>query len=62
MINKFLNTLFPEPCPVCSGKATDHLTAPIVISPMSTPGVDTGGMCYRQHAGTLISDLSAVLR
>jgi len=29
MINKFLNTLFPEPCPVCSGRATDHLTAPI---------------------------------
>ncbi len=29
MLNKFLNTLFPESCPVCRMPATDHTTAPI---------------------------------
>ena len=29
MLNQFLNTLFPESCPVCREPSTDHKTAPI---------------------------------
>lgn len=47
MINKFLNSIFPETCPVCSGKSQNHATAPICDECWNTIGPYSGPMCQR---------------
>jgi ComF family protein len=47
MLNKFLNILFPETCPVCSKRAEDHATAPICSECWKTIGPYAGPICQR---------------
>lgn len=57
MVNKLLNTLFPESCPLCDNPSLDHKTAPICTECWQTIRPYTGPQC--STCGTpLVSDLS----
>jgi len=57
MLNKFLNILFPETCPVCKNAATDHKTAPICSDCWQSVSPYEGPMC-RRCGKPLVSDVS----
>ncbi|RJQ54840.1 MAG: ComF family protein [Nitrospiraceae bacterium] len=58
MINKFLNILFPETCPVCKGPAKNHQTTPICADCWQTVSPYGGPVC-RRCGKPLVSDVSA---
>ncbi|MBI5058014.1 MAG: ComF family protein [Nitrospirae bacterium] len=47
MLNNFLNTLFPETCPVCQNRAQDHVTAPICSDCWQEVSPYKGPLCRR---------------
>jgi ComF family protein len=47
IVNKILNTLFPETCPVCSERTDDHSTAPICKTCWNTIRPYSGPVCQR---------------
>lgn len=47
MINKFLNILFPETCPICKMPAKSHSTAPICADCWQTVSPYGGPVCRR---------------
>lgn len=57
MINKFLNILFPEVCPVCKKPSRDHKTAPICPECWQTISIYKGPSCQR-CGKPLVSDVS----
>lgn len=58
MLNKILNILFPETCPVCQKPSSDHKTAPICADCWATVKPYEGSSCIK--CGTpLVSDLSS---
>ena len=59
MINRLLNILFPESCPVCKGPASDHKTAPVCSGCWQSIKPYTGPKC-RKCGRPLSSDASTV--
>ncbi len=59
MINKFLNMLFPEICPVCQNPAKDHKTAPVCPECWQSIKPYTGPKC-RKCGRPLSSDASII--
>jgi len=59
VINKFLNVLFPETCPICQRPASDHKTAPVCTECWQSIKPYTGPKC-RTCGRPLISDASTV--
>lgn len=59
MLNKFLNLLFPETCPICHGPASDHKTAPVCTSCWQSIKPYTGPKC-RKCGRPLASDASTI--
>ncbi|HDH53475.1 MAG TPA: ComF family protein [Nitrospirae bacterium] len=57
MLNQFLNTLFPESCPVCREPSTDHKTAPICPECWRSILPYSGPQC-RKCGLPLVSDVS----
>jgi len=57
MINKILNILFPETCPVCQGPAKEHAIAPICAHCWQTVSPYKGPACVR-CGKPLVSDVS----
>ncbi len=47
MLNIFLNTLFPESCPVCRRPSRDHVTAPICTECWQSISAYIGPKCRR---------------
>lgn len=61
MINKILNILFPEVCPVCKRPSSEHRTAPICPMCWQTISVYKGPLCQR-CGKPLVSDVSITCR
>jgi ComF family protein len=59
MLDKFLNTLFPESCPVCQKPSYDHKTAPICTECWQSIQPYNGQKC-RKCGKPLFSDISTV--
>ncbi|MBI4681648.1 MAG: ComF family protein [Nitrospirae bacterium] len=59
MLNKFLNILFPETCPICQRPASDHKTAPVCTECWQSIKPYTGPKC-RKCGRPLISDASTI--
>ncbi len=57
MLNKFLNILFPESCPVCKKPSGDHKTAPICAECWDGIAPYNGPIC-RTCGKPLVSDAS----
>jgi ComF family protein len=57
MLNKFLNLLFPETCPICQNPCLNHETAPICVDCWQSIRKYNGPLCKK--CGTpLVSDVS----
>jgi len=59
MLNKFLNMMFPDTCPICSTPALDHKTSPICTSCWQSIRPYTGPKC-RKCGRPLTSDASTI--
>ena len=59
MLNQFLNTLFPESCPVCREPSTDHKTAPICPECWDSIQPYSGPQCWK-CGDSLVSDKSII--
>jgi ComF family protein len=57
MLNKFLNVLFPELCPICQRPSSDHKIAPICTECWQTIQQYEGPKC-RKCGRPLVSDVS----
>lgn len=59
MLNRFLNILFPETCPICQGQASEHKTAPVCTECWQSIKLYAGPKC-RKCGRPLISDASTI--
>jgi ComF family protein len=59
MLNKFLNILFPEICPICQRPASEHKTAPVCTDCWQSIRPYTGPKC-RKCGRPLTSDASII--
>jgi len=59
MLNKFLNLLFPETCPICQDSCLHHETAPICVDCWQSIRQYDGPLC-RKCGAPLVSDVSII--
>ncbi|MEW6600401.1 MAG: double zinc ribbon domain-containing protein, partial [Nitrospirota bacterium] len=59
MLNKFLNILFPETCPICGMPSSKHRTAPLCSACWQSIKPYTGPKCGK-CGRPLVSDISII--